>query len=62
MGECSMIEITMKKYEHDLLTFCADLVGRELTKAALIEWKQPLIGIYTPASVNSMLGGGEWLG
>lgn len=29
-----MIEITMKKYEHDLLTFCADLVGRELTKAA----------------------------
>ena len=46
---------TVKKYEHDLLTFCADLAERELTKAALIDWKQRLIGTHAPASVNAML-------
>lgn len=46
---------TLQKYSHDLLALCSFLRTRPLTKAALIDWKQALVGQYTPASVNSML-------
>ncbi|WP_455501683.1 tyrosine-type recombinase/integrase [Gemmiger sp.] len=46
---------TLQKYGHDLNELCAFLHGQPLTKAALIDWKQALVGQYAPASVNSML-------
>lgn len=46
---------TICKYAHDLLELCTYLNGVPLTKAALIDWKQNLIGQYAPSSVNSKL-------
>ena len=46
---------TIQKYAHDLEMLCADLHGAPLTKAALIGWKEQLVGRYAPATVNSML-------
>ena len=46
---------TLSKYAHDLAAFCAYLQGAELTKGALIDWKQLLAARYAPATVNSML-------
>ncbi|WP_455501964.1 tyrosine-type recombinase/integrase [Gemmiger sp.] len=46
---------TVQKYRHDLTALCSFLQGAPLTKAALIAWKQALVGQYAPASVNSML-------
>ena len=46
---------TLQKYAHDLKELCAYLQDAQLTKAALIAWKEQLIGKYAPATVNSML-------
>ena len=46
---------TISKYAHDLTLLCDSMHGQPLTKAALIDWKQALVGQYAPASVNSML-------
>lgn len=46
---------TIRKYEHDLLLFCAYLKETPLTKEKLIDWKQELLSQFAPATVNSML-------
>ena len=46
---------TLQKYKHDLYALMKFLGGEELTKTALIEWKEQLIGMYAPASVNTVL-------
>lgn len=46
---------TLQKYKHDLNALMEVLDGRELTKSALISWKEHLIEKYAPASVNAML-------
>ena len=46
---------TLQKYEHDLNALIGFLDGTELTKTALITWKEKLIEEYAPASVNAML-------
>lgn len=46
---------TVEKYVRSLRALGRWLDGRELTKAALVEWKGALSEIYAPASVNSML-------
>lgn len=46
---------TLSKYAHDLGALLAYLGGAPLTKAALIGWKEQLVGNLAPASVNSML-------
>lgn len=57
---------TIMKYQHDLTSFYAYLSGKELSKNALIGWKEHLTQQYAPASVNSMLaavnGYLDWLG
>lgn len=46
---------TIQKYVHDLTALSAFLAGQAMTKGLLLEWKENLIGQYTPASVNTML-------
>lgn len=46
---------TILKYVHDLNALYRWLDNRPLTKAVLIEWKEHLIDVYAPTSVNSML-------
>ena len=46
---------TVQKYAHDLGAFLSFLSGGELTKSALIAWKQQITGTHAPASVNAML-------
>jgi len=46
---------TLLKYIHNLNLAAAYFNGKELTKAALIEWKNTLIGKYAAATVNSIL-------
>ena len=46
---------TLQKYKHDLNALIEFLAGTELTKTALINWKEKLIGEYAPTSVNAML-------
>lgn len=46
---------TIQKYQHDLHALMEFLEGKELTKAALIGWKEMLVSQYAPASVNAML-------
>lgn len=46
---------TLQKYKHDLYALVKFLDGVKLTKSALIEWKEQLIGTYAPASVNAVL-------
>lgn len=48
-------QATLKKYYHDLKALLTFLNGEELTKVALIKWKELLISQYAPASVNAML-------
>ena len=43
---------TLQKYKHDLNALIEFLAGVELTKTALISWKERLIGEYAPTSVN----------
>lgn len=37
---------TIRKYAHDLRMLCGYLEGGELTKAALIDWKQELVDAF----------------
>ena len=57
---------TIEKYVHDLQGFFAYLEDRTLEKTAVLNWKEHLITIHAPASVNSMLaainGFLEWAG
>ncbi len=46
---------TILKYSHDLNLVAAYFNEKELTKAALIEWKDALIEKYAAATVNSIL-------
>ena len=46
---------TVQKYAHDLGAFLSFLNGGELTKSALIAWKQQITGTHAPTSVNAML-------
>lgn len=46
---------TLQKYQHDLCALMKFLQSSELTKTALISWKEKLIEEYAPASVNAML-------
>ena len=48
-------QATLRKYKHDLNTLVEFLDGAELTKSALIRWKEKLIGEYALASVNTKL-------
>ena len=48
-------DATIQKYAHDLAALAAWLDGAPVTKGALLEWKESLIGTYAPASVNTML-------
>ena len=48
-------QATLQKYKHDLNALMDFLKGKELTKTALISWKEHLIGKYAPASVNAMI-------
>ena len=48
-------QATLQKYRHDLNALMEFMDGRELTKSALISWKEYLISRYAPASVNAML-------
>lgn len=46
---------TLQKYARDLAALAAFLPGRELTKNALISWKEHLAARYAATSVNTML-------
>ena len=46
---------TAQKYVRDISVFMKWLSGAEVTKAAVLEYKQTLIEGYAPASVNSVL-------
>ncbi len=46
---------TIQKYIHDLKSAAEYFNGAELTKPALINWKNTLIGKYAAATVNSIL-------
>lgn len=46
---------TISKYAHDLTALYSFLEDGTLTKAALIGWKERLVGQYAPSSVNTML-------
>ena len=59
---------TIRKYEHDLLLFCAYLKETPLTKERLIDWKQELLSQLAPAVAAATLAAyilpklrsGEW--
>lgn len=57
---------TVGKYTRDLAALCAYLGEVQLSKIALIGWKEHLVQGYAPASVNSMLAAVnsflDWLG
>lgn len=46
---------TIRKYSHDLNVLLEYMADKPLTKTALIEWKEQLVKVYAPASVNSMV-------
>lgn len=46
---------TIRKYVHDLGALSEFLRGRPVSKGALLEWKEELVGQYAPASVNNKL-------
>lgn len=46
---------TIEKYIRDLTTFAAWLGKTELSKAKMLEYKEYLIEVYAPASVNSII-------
>lgn len=46
---------TIKKYIHDLNALCSFLKGKSITKDALLKWKEYLLTVFAPSSVNSML-------
>jgi len=50
-------EHTIEKYLRDIRAFQAFIVGRDLNKSTVMDYKQYLVEKYKPASVNSMLAG-----
>lgn len=48
-------EATVEKYIRDVLAFMTWLMGGEVTKSAVLDYKQHLVKSYAPASVNSIL-------
>ncbi|MBE7019839.1 MAG: integrase [Ruminococcaceae bacterium] len=48
-------EATVEKYIRDVLAFMTWLMGGEVTKSAVLDYKQYLVKSYAPASVNSIL-------
>ncbi len=49
-------EGTLEKYQRDLFAFTAFLGEREVTKEAIMEWKEMLLNRgYAPVTINSML-------
>lgn len=46
---------TIKKYIHDIKTFFYFLKGQRITKEILLKWKEYLLTVFAPSSVNSML-------
>ena len=46
---------TIEKYIHDVLVFMTWMAGAEVTKMAVLEYKQELTEKYAPASVNGLL-------
>lgn len=46
---------TIKKYIHDLNVLCSFLKGKPVTKDELLKWKEQLLTVFAPSSVNSML-------
>ena len=46
---------TIQRYTHDLSVLMSYLHGRPVTKAMLISWKENLITVYAPSTVNTML-------
>ncbi len=55
LQESEKSSATVLKYIHDLNMAAVYFRGKELTKAALIDWKATLIGKYAAATVNSIL-------
>lgn len=48
---------TIELYRRCILRLSRFLSGRAVSKSLLLEWKQALIELYKPASVNTMLAG-----
>lgn len=46
---------TIKKYIHDIKAFFYFLKGQPITKEILLKWKEYLLTVFAPSSVNSML-------
>lgn len=46
---------TIRKYVHDLEELSRAMGTTQLTKAALIQWKEELIAAFAPATVNTIL-------
>ena len=46
---------TLEKYLRDITAFVAWVNGKELSKGLVMEYKQHIVELYAPASVNSML-------
>ena len=46
---------TIKKYIHDISSFYSFLKGEPITKEVLLKWKEYLLTVFAPSSVNSML-------
>jgi len=46
---------TIEKYVHDVIVFMRWMAGAEVTKMAVLEYKQGLAEKYAPTSVNAAL-------
>lgn len=44
---------TIQKYVHDLTTLSVFLAGQPVSKGLLLEWKEDLIGRYTPRPAST---------
>ena len=62
-------KVTVEKYIRDIQTFSQWLDNRDLTKPAVLEYKNELIKNYAPSSVNSVIAAlngfftyNEWYG
>lgn len=48
-------QATIDKYIRDITTFCQWINGHSIDKKAVLEYKEHLISLYAPRSVNSIL-------
>lgn len=55
LQEQERAQATIQKYVHDLTELLRFTANEELTKTAIICWKQHLAEVHAPATVNSML-------